>query len=108
MTLAWSFGHSDDRWRVVKLLIDISEDPTAQRQFWDSLEVQFERWIDLVEAAKMQGWIDSEIDSSALVSSCCAAPIGQALFAKSSKVHFTPQSMRDFVVNLAMAKPKAR
>ena len=58
VTLAWSFGHSDDRWRVVKLLIDISEDPTAQRQFWDSLEVQFERWIDIVEAAKIQGWVD--------------------------------------------------
>jgi AcrR family transcriptional regulator len=106
VTLAWSFGHSDDRWRVVKLLIDISEDPTAQRQFWESLEVQFERWIDIVEAAKILGWIDPEVDSSALVSSCCAAPIGQALFAKSSKVHFTPQSMRDFVVNVAMARPK--
>ncbi len=106
VALAWSFGNSDDRWRVVKLLIDISEDPTAQRQFWDSLEVQFERWIDIVEAAKLLGWVDSEIDASALVSASCAAPIGQALFAKSSKIHFTPQSMRDFVVNLAMAKPK--
>ena len=56
--------------------------------------MQFERWIDIVEAAKIQGWVDAEIDASALVSSCCAAPIGQALFAKSSKVHFTPQSMR--------------
>jgi AcrR family transcriptional regulator len=106
VTLAWSFPHGDDRWRVVKLLIDISEDSTTQHEFWDSLEVQFERWIGIVEAAKLLGWVDVDIDSSALVSSCCAAPIGQALFAKSSKVHYTPQSMRDFIVNLAMARPK--
>ncbi len=107
VVLAWSFGHSDDRWRVIKLLIDISEDPTTQREFWDSLEAQFERWIDVFEAGKRLGWVDVGVDSSALVTSLSAAPIGQALFAKSAKVRFTPQTMRDFIVNIAMAKPKS-
>ena len=47
--LAWSLGQGDDRWRVIKLLIDISEDPTTQREFWESLEAQFEQWIDVIE-----------------------------------------------------------
>lgn len=108
VALAWSVGNSDDRWRVIKLLIDISEDPTTQRQFWDSLESQFDDWVDVVEAAKPLGWIDPDIDAAALVTACCAAPIGQALFVKSAKIHFTPQSMRDFIVNIAMAKSKVQ
>lgn len=106
--LAWSFGRGDDRWRVIKLLIDISEDPTMQREFWESLEAQFERWMALIDSAKPLGWIDPDIDTPALVTTCCAAPIGQALFSKSTKVHFTPESMRDFIINVAMAKPKTR
>lgn len=108
VALAWSFGHNDDRWRVIKQLIDISEDPTTQRKFWESLESQFECWIEVVEAAKHLGWVDPEMDASAFVTACCAAPIGQALFVKSSKIHFTPQSMRDFIVNVAIAKPKVQ
>lgn len=108
VVLAWTFRHSDDRWRVIKLLIDISEDPATQREFWNTLEMQIERWIEVVEAGKRLGWVDVAIDSSALITTCSAAPIGQALFVKSTKVHFTPQSMRDFIVNIAMAKPKLK
>jgi AcrR family transcriptional regulator len=104
--LAWSDVNSDDRWQVFKQLIDISQDATTQRDFLDSTEEQLDRWIEVFDSAQPLGWIDDEIDTRALVSSCSAASIGQALFVKSSKVHFTPQSMRDFIVNVAMAKPK--
>jgi AcrR family transcriptional regulator len=104
---AWSHEPGEDRWRIMKLLIDISEDSATQREFWEALDTQLERWIDVFDAAKSLGWIGAEIDTRTLVSSSSAATIGQALLINSTKVHYTPQSIRDFVISVAMAKPIA-
>lgn len=106
VVLAWSQAPDEDRWRVMKLLIDISGDQSTQREFSDALDAQLERWIEVFDAAKSRGWVDAEIDTRTLVSSASAAAVGQALLVRSSKVHFTPESMRDFVITVAMAKPK--
>jgi AcrR family transcriptional regulator len=102
--LAWTYGHSGDRWRIPKLMIDIASDSKTQREFGEKLEVQLERWINVIEQSKRLGWIDPEIDTYALITSCWAASIGQALFANSSKIYYTPQSIRDFFTSIAIAK----
>jgi AcrR family transcriptional regulator len=104
ITLAWTHGQLGDQWRISKLLIDIWLDEKTQRQFSERLEIQFDRWINAIEAAKPLGWIDPEIDTYALITSCWAASIGQSLFASSAKICYTPQSMRDFFVSIAIPK----
>ncbi len=104
MMLAWSYGLTDDRWRIPKLMIDIASDAKTQREFSERLEIQLDRWINVVEKSKGLGWIDPEIDTYALITACWAASIGQALFANSSKIYYTPQSIRDFFVNIAIKK----
>ena len=104
ISLAWAHGQSGDQWRISKLLIDIWLDEKTQRRFSEVLEIQFDRWINAIEAAKPLGWIDPEIDTYALITSCWAASIGQSLFASSTKICYTPQSIRDFFVNIAVPK----
>ena len=105
ISLAWAHGQGGDRWRIMKLFIDIWLDEKTQREFSDALEVQFDRWINAIEAAKPLGWIDPDIDTYALITACWAASIGQSLFAGSKKICYTPQSIRDFFVHIASAKP---
>lgn len=105
MALAWSYGlEGDDRWRIPKLLIDIASDSKTQREFSEQLETQLERWINVVEKSKELGWIDPELDTYALITSCWAASVGQALFTNSSKIYYTPESMRDFFINIVISK----
>ncbi|MHB8378621.1 MAG: hypothetical protein ACYDB2_01725 [Acidimicrobiales bacterium] len=52
----------------------------------------------------MLGWIDADIDTYALITSCWAASVGQSLFARSAKICYTPQSIRDFFVSIAIPK----
>jgi AcrR family transcriptional regulator len=104
ITLAWAYGHGGDRWKIPKLLIDISSDPKTQRDFSEKLEVQLERWINVLEGAKELGWVDADIDTYAVLTSCWAGSVGQALFANSSKIYYTPESIRDFFVSIGAVK----
>ncbi|MGH3732468.1 MAG: TetR/AcrR family transcriptional regulator [Acidimicrobiales bacterium] len=103
--LAWSYVKPDDQWQITKLLIDIWADQKTRDEFRAGLEVQVERWIDAIESAKPLGWIKPELDTYALVTSCWAASIGQALFINSSKIQYTPQSICDFFVRIARVVP---
>jgi AcrR family transcriptional regulator len=104
ISLAWTHGQHGDQWKISKLLIDIWLDEKTQRAFSERLEVQFDRWINAIEAAKPLGWIDPEIDTYALITSCWAASIGQSLFASSAKICYTPQSIRDFFVSISLPR----
>jgi len=104
ITLAWAHGQHGDQWKISKLLIDIWLDEKTQRAFSERLEIQFDRWINAIEAAKPLGWIDPDIDTYALITSCWAASIGQSLFARSSKICYTPQSIRDFFVSISIPR----
>jgi AcrR family transcriptional regulator len=99
--LAWSYGKADDQWQITKLLIDIWADDKTRDEFRAGLEVQVERWINTIDSAKPLGWIKPDLDTYALVTSCWAASIGQALFVNSSKIHYTPESIRDFFMDFA-------
>jgi AcrR family transcriptional regulator len=101
LVLAWSYGKDDDQWRITKLLVDIWADEKTRVEFRAGLEIQVERWINAIEAAKPLGWIRSNLDTYALVTSCWAASIGQALFVNSATIHYTPESIRDFFVEIA-------
>jgi AcrR family transcriptional regulator len=94
--LAWTYGHEGDRWKIPKLLIDISSDIKTQREFSEKLEIQLERWINVVERAKQLDWIDPDVDTYALITACWAGSVGQALFANSSKIYYTPETIRQF------------
>jgi AcrR family transcriptional regulator len=105
LVLAWSYGERDDQWKITKLLIDIWADEKTRIEFRAGLEIQVERWINAINAAKPLGWIRPDLDTYALVTSCWAASIGQALFVNSAKIHFTPESIRDFFVEIARVVP---
>jgi AcrR family transcriptional regulator len=94
--LAWTYGYEGDRWKIPKLLIDIASDAKTQREFSEKLEVQLERWINVIERAKELDWIDPDVDTYALITSCWAGSVGQALFANSSKIYYTPDSIQKF------------
>jgi AcrR family transcriptional regulator len=96
VVLAWTYGRSDDQWQVTKRLIDIWADDKTRTEFRAGLEVQVERWINAIDAAKPLGWVKPDLDTYALVTSCWAGSIGQALFVNSAKIHYTPESINDF------------
>jgi AcrR family transcriptional regulator len=98
--LAWAYGLEGDRWKVPKLLIDIASDAKTQREFSEKLETQLERWINVIEQAKELDWIDPDVDTYALITSCWAGSVGQALFANSSKIYYTPESIQQFFMGV--------
>ena len=104
VTLSWTHGQHGDQWKISKLLIDIWLDEKTQLAFSERLEIQFDRWINAIEAAKPLGWIDPEIDTYALITTCWAASIGQSLFARTTKICYTPQSIRDFFISISIPR----
>lgn len=108
LVLAWSYGKDDDQWRITKLLVDIWADEKTRVEFRAGLEIQVERWINAINAAKPLGWIRTDLDTYALVTSCWAASIGQALFVNSATIQYTPESIRDFFVEIARVVPTTK
>jgi len=100
VTMAWSYGKTDDKWRISRLLIDIWSDPKTQREFCEILDVQLGRWINVIEASKVLGWTDPEVDTMALVTACWSGSIGQAIFVNSKRLNYTPESIRDFFLKV--------
>jgi AcrR family transcriptional regulator len=94
--LAWSNGQGGDGWRISRLLVDISSDIETQREFSRQVDVQFERWISVIEAAKERGWIKLKLNSEALIAVCWASTNGQSIFSLSSMMNCSPESARDF------------
>jgi AcrR family transcriptional regulator len=104
VAMAWSYEFGDDKWRISKLLIDIWDDPKTQLAVSELLNVQFERWVKVMNAAKLCGWTDPDLDTYALIASCWAASNGQAIFANASRFNYTPESIRNFYLGIAMVK----
>jgi AcrR family transcriptional regulator len=102
--LAWSYGFSGDKWKIPKLLIDIWADSATQEAFSEGLDRQFERWVSLIESGKTLGWVDPDVDTYALIAANWGASNGQAVFANNSRIHYTPESIRDFFQEVAMKK----
>ena len=92
--LAWASGQPEDKWALVRLLLDVWAHPGTQREFSTLLEVQFHRWMVNAEAARALGWIDETIDTKALLTSIWSASIGQVIFSGSPELQGTPELMR--------------
>lgn len=106
LELSWALGQLDGGWKVTRLLNDVWSHSTTQRAFSDSLDVQLNRWMITIEAAKSLGWIEQEIDAAALIAACWTGSMGQAIFSHSKNAIYTPTTIRDFFMMIVTGKPQ--
>lgn len=98
---AWRAGQGENKWDIVKLLLDVWADPGTRDRFTQQLETQFKRWIRAVELAKDNGWIIRDLDSQVLISTYWSASIGQAVIDGSSHLNPTGDQVRSFFIKAA-------
>lgn len=101
LELAWIAGQGENKWDIVKLLLDVWADPGTRERFTEKLETQFKRWISAVERAKDNGWIIRDLDSQVLISMFWSASIGQAVVHGSSHLNPTGEQVRAFFIKAA-------
>jgi AcrR family transcriptional regulator len=104
---AWSSGQFDEKRGIVKLLLDVWSDESSRTKFRGLLDIQFARWVALVEDAKSLGWIRKDIDAETLVGIFWAASIGQVITSGSAYVDIAPKVVGEFYVDLARAPDPA-
>jgi phytoene/squalene synthetase len=104
LEMAWSSGQVGSKWGVVNLLRDVWEDPFSQRHFCDLLDIQFERWIEVIEGAQRLGWMDADLDAKALTAIIWSASIGQVIMSGSTVLDLPTQSVKDFYLQVVGAK----
>jgi AcrR family transcriptional regulator len=100
---AWSSGQFDEKRGIVKLLLDVWSDERSRTRFRELLDIQFARWVALVEDAKSLGWVRQSLDAQTLVGIFWAASIGQVITSGSAYVDIAPEVVGDFYVSLARA-----
>ena len=96
MLMAWGSGRADAKWGIVEVLQDIWTDPFSQRHFTDLLDIQFKRWVEVVEGAKRVGWIDADTEAKALVAFLWSASIGQFITSSSATLQLSDVDVRSF------------
>jgi len=94
------------KWGIVKLLLDVWGDPFSRRHFSELLDIQFSRWVAIIENAKTLGWIDQSLDAKALTAVFWSASVGQVITAGSTFLDPSPQSVRDFLVKVVRGEPR--
>lgn len=102
---AWTSGQFDEKRGIVKLLMDVWGDPASRTRFHELLDVQFARWVALVEGAQSLGWVRHDLDSQTLVGIFWAASIGQVVTSGSAHVDIGPELVGDFYVGISRADP---
>ncbi|MFI5034644.1 MAG: TetR/AcrR family transcriptional regulator [Acidimicrobiales bacterium] len=98
---AWSAGQFDEKRGIVKLLLDVWSDARSRTRFRELLDIQFARWVALVDDAQAHGWIFKDLDAQTLVGVFWAASIGQVITSGSAYVDLAPEVVGDFYVGLA-------
>jgi hypothetical protein len=106
LDLAWASGQIGNRWGIIELLHDIWGDPFVQSHFCELLDVQFQTWINIVQAAQRLDWIDRDVDAKALVSVFWSSSVGQFITSGSALVNLTPEENRNFVMRIV--RPPSR
>jgi hypothetical protein len=104
LEMSWSSGQMEKKWGIINLLHDVWSDPFTQSHFCDLLDIQFSRWIAVIEGAQENGWIDEGIDATALTSVYWSASVGQVITAGSSSLHLSPESVREFFMHFVRGK----
>ncbi len=102
--MAWSTGQINEKWGILNLLHDIWSDPFSQSHFCDLLDIQFDRWIAVIESAKQLGWVDEDLDAKALTAFFWSASVGQVITAGSSSLDLSSSAARDFLLSLVRGK----
>lgn len=105
-TLSWSYAQHDDKWQTTTLLSDIWADDYTREEFRANLDVQVARWVAVIEAGKPLGWVRPDLDTYALVTTCWAGSIGQAIFVNSENNHYSPESINAFFLSVVRASPQ--
>jgi AcrR family transcriptional regulator len=106
MEMAWQSGQIDNKWGIVNLLQDVWNDPFSQRHFCDLLDIQFDRWITVVENGQALGWMDNELDAKALTAVIWSASVGQVITAGSTFLNLSPREVRDFYLKIVRGREK--
>jgi hypothetical protein len=104
LEMSWSSGQAEKKWGIINLLHDVWSDPFAQSHFCDLLDIQFNRWIAVIEGAQENGWIDQDIDATALTSVYWSASVGQVITAGSTSLHLSPGNVRDFFMHFVRGR----
>ena len=100
MSMAWSSGQTGDKWGIVNLLLDIRRDPFALRHFAELLDIQFSRWVDVIEAAKLLGWVVPSLDAKAFIAVFWSASIGQVITSDTSYLDPSPEDVQDLFLKV--------
>jgi hypothetical protein len=106
MKIAWTTGRVGQKWGIIKLLLDIWSDPFSQSHFCELLDIQFERWIAVIENAQERGWIDEDIDARSMVAVFWSASVGQVITSGSSVLEVSPQTTCDFLLRIVRGRRK--
>ena len=104
LAMSWTSGQLEKKWGIINLLHDVWSDPFTQSHFCDLLDIQFNRWIAVIEGAQQNGWIDEEINATALTSVYWSASVGQVITAGSTSLHLSPENVRDFFIQFVRGK----
>jgi hypothetical protein len=104
LEMSWTSGQAEKKWGIINLLHDVWSDPFTQSHFCDLLDIQFGRWIAVLEGAQENGWIDEDIDVTALTSVYWSASVGQVITAGSTSLHLSPENVRDFFMHFVRGK----
>lgn len=100
MLKAWTAGAASDKLSVVKLLLDVHTDPKSRELFRDRLDIQFARWVAVVDDAKDLGWIAADLDAHAMVAVFWSASIGQVITSGSKFVKVSPQDISSLFMKM--------
>jgi hypothetical protein len=68
------------------------------------LDVQFDRWITVIDGAKLLGWIEEDVDAKALTAVFWSASVGQVITAGSSLLNLSSQEARDFLMRVVRGR----
>ena len=104
LEMSWTSGQLERKWGMINILHDVWSDPFTQSHFCDLLDIQFQRWIAVIEGAKGHGWIDVGVNSSAVIAIFWSASVGQVITAGSVSLDLSPPTVRDFFVGLVRGR----
>ncbi len=100
MVKAWSTGSMNDKMGIIKLLLDVHADPKSRDLFRDRLDIQFARWVAVVNDAKELGWLDADLDAQAMVAVFWSASVGQVITAGSKYVDISARGISEFLMRM--------
>ena len=98
--LAWHNGAPDNHISIVSLLMDIFTDHKSGLIFRERLDIQFARWVAVVQDAQALGWIAADVDSHSLVAILWSATVGQVITIGSKFVDVSPEAIGAFAVKM--------